>query len=518
MKKLILFLILFCFGLVGCNTQEENPKTPEDTPSTPEDNKTVYTPSECTLSFSDEDSDKVITEATFDINQYTKDAGYNMKIHNLFTSGMCLQRDAINRIYGKVSGSDNIAIEIDGKVYYGTVNGREWEVYLPKMNAGGPYTLTVISEAGRAKLTNVYIGEVFLVTGQSNMEFQPQHSNGFLSDLYSSNDCVNPEIRMMQVGWMTPDEPNDEVLYSSSWTSAKKSTIPNFSAIGYIFGKQMYEELGCPIGLISNPVGGSSIEFWLSEENYNNLQETYKTYTDGTTIMTPTLGYNGMLYPLRGLNVRGVVWYQGESNAFGTENYYDTALKVYIDQCRELFNNPQLSFTVCELARYQGLPYQYSVVNEKINLVASNDPYVVVARNLDQGDWFDIHPKDKYTIGYRCAYETLRNFFNKQKEAPIEMVSYEFNDDGTVTITLSKNANLVNGTNGFEVYVNGSYTYDCDVSISGNTITVSASGNISKVRYGYTCKMTTEIQNDVSKMVTVYDLNGFPLDLFLISK
>jgi UDPglucose--hexose-1-phosphate uridylyltransferase len=69
--------------------------------------------------------------------------------------------------------------------------------------------------------------------------------------------------------------------------------------------------------------------------------------------MQPTLGFNGMIYPLTGLNVRGVVWYQGCSNAFGTQKYYDKALKIFIDQCREMFDNPQLSFTICELARYE---------------------------------------------------------------------------------------------------------------------------------------------------------------------
>ena len=183
-----------------------------------------------------------------------------------------------------------------------------------------------------------------------------------------------------------------------------------------------------------------------------------------------------------------------------------------------MFDNDQLSFTICELARFNERPYEYSVVNEKINDVAKEDSYVVVARNLDLGDWFDIHPRDKREIGKRAADETLRVFFNKNKPEPIKVSEYTFNDDGTVTIILSSDAKLINGTNGFEVYVNNKYTYDCSVRIDGDTVTVTADGEITKVRYGYTSKMTSEIQNDVSKMVTVYDNNGLPLDLFLISK
>lgn len=470
------------------------------------------------LSFSDENMDKIITAPTFDISQYTADASNNIKTYELFASGMCLQRDAINRIWGKASSTNNIAAEINGNVYYGRVKSREWEIYLPKMQAGGPYELTIISELGRLTLTDIYIGEVFLLSGQSNMEWQPQHSGEVLKDMYATSDCENGQIRILQMGWSTPSEPTNEAIRYSQWKWANQSTIPNFTAVGYLFGKQMQEELGCPVGLIANPVGGSSIEFWLSQENYDKVQESYNSYITNETYMTPCLGYNGMLYPLTGLNVRGVLWYQGESNAFGTQQYYDIALQIFMSQCREMFNNEQLSFTVCQLARYEGNPYAYSIVNERINHVSLNDPYVVVARNLDLGDWFNIHPADKYEIGRRAAYETLRVFFKKDKPAPIEVVDYTFNTDGSVTIDLSRDAKLVNGTNGFEVYVDGKYTYTCNVNIQGNQLTVTADGEITKLRYGYTCKMTEEVKNDVSKMVTVYDDNGFPLDLFLIAK
>ncbi len=515
MKKFLFLFILICFILAGCN-KADLPDEPSD--SETKNEEVEYTPTDTTLSFSDDDLDKVITEATFDISLYTANAGTKLKPYQLFSDGMCLQRDAVNRIWGKVSGSKNIAIEFNGKVYYGNVNMQDFEVYLPKMNAGGPYELTIISEAGRMKLTNIYVGEVFLLSGQSNMEFQPQHAGSLLKDLYSTKDCIDDEIRMLQMGWSTPTEPSLEAINSCVWKGANQTTIPKFTAVGYLFGKQMHEELGCPVGLIANPVGGSSIEFWLSDVNYNKVLDYYKPYTTTDEIMTPSLGYNGMLYPLTGINIRSVLWYQGESNAFGTQQYYDKALKIFMEQCREMFNNPNLAFTICELARYEGNPYAYSVVNEKINSVALEDPYTVVARNLDLGEWKDIHPKDKRTVASRAAYETLRVFFKKDKAEPIKVNDYTFNEDGSVTISLSTDAMLVNGTNGFEVYVDGKYTYDCNVSIDKNKLTVSSSGEITRVRYGYTCLMNEEIMNDVSKMVTVYDLNGLPLDLFIISK
>lgn len=522
MKKIICLLLMVCCIFVGCGKNEDISNSSSNSEKESESSEIKENEGgdsvDTILSFSDENMDKIITTPTFDISQYTADASNNIKTYELFASGMCLQRDAINRIWGKASSTNNIAAEINGNVYYGSVKSREWEIYLPKMQAGGPYELTIISEMGRLTLTDIYIGEVFLLSGQSNMEWQPQHSGEVLKDMYATSDCENNQIRMLQMGWSTPTEPTNEAIRYSQWKWANQSTIPNFTAVGYLFGKQMQEELGCPVGLIANPVGGSSIEFWLSQENYDKVQESYNSYTTNETYMTPCLGYNGMLYPLTGLNVRGVLWYQGESNAFGTQQYYDIALQIFMSQCREMFNNEQLSFTICQLARYEGNPYAYSIVNERINHVALNDPYVIVARNLDLGDWFNIHPADKYEIGRRAAYETLRVFFKKDKPAPIEVVDYTFNMDGSVTIDLSRDAKLVNGTNGFEVYVDGKYTYACNVNVQGNQLTVTADGEITKLRYGYTCKMTEEVKNDVSKMVTVYDDNGFPLDLFLIAK
>ena len=515
MKKVIFLFFLFCFILTGCGdkTLEVTP-----TPTEPVVEEKPYVETNTSVKFSDENASKVITESTVDVSQYKNSAGSDIKPYGLFSDGMCLQRDAINRIWGKASKTSFIAAELNGKVYYGTLNGRDWEIYLPKMNAGGPYKLSIISESGRYTINNVYIGEVFFCGGQSNMEWQPQHSGDVLKELYATDDCKNDNIRMLHVEYYAQATPTNEKANTVKWKGADKTTIPSFSAVAYIFGKHMQEELGCPIGLIAAPVGGSNIEFWLSETNYNKVTDIYTPYITNDEFFQPTLGYNGMLYPLTGLTVRGVLWYQGCSNAFGTQHHYDKALSIFMDQCREMFDNKELTFTVCELARYEGTPYAYSIVNEKINAVAKDNPYMVVARNLDLGEWKDIHPKDKREIGYRAAYETLRVFFKKDKPAPIAVKDYSFNLN-TVVINLTGDATLVNGSNGFEVCVSGKWSYNCTVTIEGSKITITAPvGIITKVRYGYQCNMTDEIKADVSKMVTVYDTNGFPLDLFLIEQ
>ena len=146
MKKIFLLLIVLVLILTSCETSGNKNEEVENG-GTIENEK--YVPTDTTLLFSDENADKVITEPTFDITQYTNEAGYNIKPYQIFSDGMCLQRDAVNRLWGKAAKTNFIAAEINGKVYYGTVKSREWEIYLPKMNAGGPYELTIITEAGK---------------------------------------------------------------------------------------------------------------------------------------------------------------------------------------------------------------------------------------------------------------------------------------------------------------------------------------------------------------------------------
>ena len=376
MKKGLSYIMLSLMLLFTCNSCGNN--TSQD----------GYKPADCIVTFSDENADKVNTNPTFDISNYTKSAGFNIQPYQLFKSGMCLQRDAINHIWGVAYKTKYVAAEINDEIYYGTVNENgEWDIYLPKMHAGGPYKLTFITEKGRLVLSNVYIGEVFLLGGQSNMEWQSWISGDVLKDLYSDPDCLNEQIRLLRIDHNPEQKPTTELANYVDWRTANQQNIRTYSAVGYLFGKYMQKELGCPIGLISTAIGGSMIEYWLSQENYEEVKKSYTPVTNNDAVMTPCLGYNGVLFPLTGYNVRGVVWYQGCSNTFGTQAYYDVALKLFMKQCRQMFNNNNLTFTICELARYRDNPYAYSIINERINSVASSDNLVAIARNLDLGDW-----------------------------------------------------------------------------------------------------------------------------------
>lgn len=506
----------------SCNGGDSSSESPDSSANDYSGLLEGYEKSCSVTEFADDDIAKVNIKATFDVSECTADAKMIITPYPMFGNGMCLQRDAVNKIWGYIAGTEeceHIAVSFRGKVYYGTVKNSEWEVYLPKMTAGGPFEMTLICDLGRRTLTDVYVGEVYLLSGQSNMEWKTGWSENVLSDLYSDKDeCKNDRIRMVSLSVNYQDEPSKTFAANPKWLGANVSSIKNFSAVGYIFGKEMERKLDCPVGLVCNAVGGSLIEFWMDKKTLSDYEENCKTvYNPSLPTLTPNKGFNGLIYPLEGLNFRGVCWYQGCSNTNGTQRYYNKALRTLIASWRKFFNNNNLTFSIAELARYSADPAAYSVINERIGMVAAKDPLVCKAINLDKGEWNDIHPKDKHAIGTRLASETLRNFYGKDENAAPEVLSYEIVSDKEVKLVMSENVVLKNGSNGFEVFTASGYSFDCSVTVDKNIITVTSQHAFSGVRYGYVFEITDEIKADVSKTVTIFDKQGLPCDLFVVN-
>lgn len=509
-------------GISACNDSPGEPPAPEDTEKDYSELLKDYTPSESTVTFSDEGMENVSVEPTFEIERYTNTAEGILQPYYIFTDGMCLQRDSVLRIFGTAPvATKKIAVSFREKVYYGRAENGNWEVYLPKMTAGGPFEMEIISNIGRVGIHNVYVGEVYLLSGQSNMEFTSYWNNSAISDLYEDAEaCKNEKIRLANVQQKREiGEPAQPKLFEKevSWLGANATSIKGYSAVGYIFGREMQKKLGCPVGLVCNAMGGSLIEYWMSQDAYTEYRANNTSYLDKSNdVLTNSLGFNGSVYPLGSYVFRGVVWYQGESNVNGTQSRYANALRALINDWRTFFRNENLTFTLCELARFSQDPLGYSTINEKINEVAKEDDKVAVAINVDGGDWNDIHPADKHAIGTRAATETLRLFFGKAENSAPKLVSAERVDEKTAKLILDKPVILRNGGNGFEIKTSVGWEYDLAVSAEGNVIVISSDKEFTEIRYGYRTKITTEVREDVSKFVTVFDEAGYPMDLFTV--
>lgn len=505
---------------VFSSEKDNGSDSPDESDSLP-DVLDGYEKSCAVTEFPSDDLSKVSLKPTFDISDSVYDAENIIVPYQLFGDGMCLQRDAVNKIWGTIEnleGNEHIAATFRGRTYYGTVKNNNWEIYLPNMTAGGPFELTLICDWGTKTIKDVYVGEVYLLSGQSNMEWKVGWSEGVLDDLYSDETaCRNDNIRLLSLATKFHDEPTKNLEAQPVWNGANVSSIKEFSAVGYIFGKRLQNSLDCPVGLVCNAIGGTIVESWMDEEAFSEYERNYETARDDSLMWKkPSGSFNGVIYPLEGFNFRGVCWYQGCSNIYGAEKNHDKALNALISCWRRFFNNPELTFSIAELARFVEDPDAYSVINEKIGIVARGDKLVCNAINLDQGDWADIHPRDKRVIGTRLANETLRCFFGKDENAAPKVVSCEIVSDMEVRLFMNENVVLKNGANGFEVLTESGYSLNCEATIENNVITLTSPVPFTAIRYGYTFQKTAEIVEDLTKTITIYDKEGLPCDMFSI--
>ena len=262
-----------------------------------------------------------------------------VKPHVLFTEGAVLQREIAIPVWGTADPGEKISVELNGQSLATVADGSgNWIVKLKPVKAGGPYVLKINSQ----EIKNILIGDVWICSGQSNMEWRLKQTSNPDADVAGAN---YPMIRLFQVPRSEVDAEKSSV--NSSWKECTSENAANFSAIGYFFGRDLHKNLKVPIGLINNAVGGSPAESWMSnavlkgDSEYKQFHEAYpkqienhqkalerhkevvaKAKAEGTKAPNapgkpwmPSGLYNGMLTPLAPYAIKGAIWYQGESNA-----------------------------------------------------------------------------------------------------------------------------------------------------------------------------------------------------------
>ncbi|PYG86842.1 sialate O-acetylesterase [Ruminiclostridium sufflavum DSM 19573] len=346
------------------------------------------------------------------VYQVKADSSAKPFLHPLFCSHMVLQRDVENVIWGWTSPGEKVSVEIDGTVSTGTANsdGR-WMASIKPFSKGGPYKIRV-SGASTVTIEDVYFGEVWLCSGQSNMAMQlPFVLNG---DMEAANSA-NTNIRFFTTPYSSTATPSDTFGYVSSWYICGPNTVGNLSGAAYFFAKQLTKELDVPIGIINSSVGGSFIESWISNDAFAGfLKEANDSSYNPTS---PNGFYNGMIAPLTPLKIKGVMWYQGESNT--QFNYlYEKQLRTLITDWRTAFGQSQAPFVVIRLPGYQKLqtsPVEdapWNIIREGQLSIAQGDKNVGLVTTIDIGEE-DIHPLNKQDLGYRAALCALGKFYGR---------------------------------------------------------------------------------------------------------
>lgn len=515
----LLTVIALLFPLASCKPTSTPSQTTDSTTSGTQPPETP--PSEIEMPtllcdyYDTVNIDKVSTTPTFSPSLSSpEDSARSVIIpHFSVDSHMVLQRRAVNLIRGRTSDS-HIAVSFMGELYYGVVDGGYFEVHLPPFEAAESLELIIISDSARLTLTDICIGEVFLLGGQSNMVWALGWSGDIhADDIAGAND---ENIRIMRLNHTESSYEMSAPEGDVSWERINPQAAKSFSAVGYLFGKQISETLEVPVGLVQAAVSGSSLAFWLPRDAYNEYtasgKNAYFSSASGNTM--PCLGYNGMISPLIGMRFRGMLWYQGETNTQDSEYYFDQ-LSLLIETYRENFNAPTMCVTVIELAKSTSdRAPKWEPIKAAQWRASQELSNVAYSCSIDLGYHVDVHPKDKTMYAKRAADSTLSKFFGIETAPFPQVIDAERIDGNMVELTLDggDGFELRNGTNGIEISEDGiNFVQASAAAIDGNKLTVMGNIPINYLRYGV---IYYDGETDFSKHVTVYNSEGNPLDQF----
>ncbi|MDD4889789.1 MAG: sialate O-acetylesterase [Phycisphaerae bacterium] len=359
-------------------------------------------------------------------------AGADVKLPNIFGDNMVLQRDAKVAVWGKADAGEQVTVTVgDAKATATADKDGKWRMELPPMKAGGPIEVVV---AGKNTITlkNVLVGDVWIGSGQSNMTMAVSGCNDAAKDIASAD---LPKIHLFSTPMVAAATPQDDV--AGRWVVCDPKTVPNFSAALFFFGRDLHKKLDVPMGLIHSSWGGTPIEAWTSRAGYEaepkikpileRWDAAMANYTKAATAFVPATGpdgkpvkapakpvsqnqptclFNAKIAPLIPFTIKGVIWYQGESNA-GNAGLYRVQMPAMIADWRKLWGS-EFPFFQVQLANFMArkpdpADSNWAKLREAQLKTWQADAKTGMAVIIDVGDAKDIHPKDKQTVGGRLA-------------------------------------------------------------------------------------------------------------------
>jgi sialate O-acetylesterase len=374
---------------------------------------------------------------------------------------MVLQRDKAVPVWGKATPGEEVTVEFAGqkKTAKADASG-QWMVKLDPMPANAE---SQVLKAGNVSVQDVLIGEVWLASGQSNMEWEMQMKPDSKADIPNT---THPNLRLIEVPKTTALTPQDDV--PAKWDRSSPESAASFSAVGYYFGLKLHEELKVPVGIIQSAWGGTRIEPWTSLEGFDAVpelkdfvadvraklpgsdayrsahekhlaavtqwQQAVKTALEKKQPVpaipgqpatldagagTPTALYNALIHPLVPFAMRGAIWYQGESNH--NEGFvYTDKKKALLASWRSVFQQPELPFYFVQIA-----PFQYGTEEPEIlaqfwqaQTKCLDIPHTGMAVITDIGEVPDIHPAKKKEVARRLSLWALSQTYGRSEIDP----------------------------------------------------------------------------------------------------
>lgn len=367
-----------------------------------------------------------------------------VELPNIFGDHMVLQQGQKNRVWGKAANGETVSVTI-GQQSHQTKTGADgaWSVELNPLPVGGPYEMVVKGE-NEIKFTDILVGEVWICSGQSNMQWSVNAS--YDPDLEKAA-AKFPQIRMVNIPNVGTQEP--QWNFNGKWQVCAPDTVGNFSAVGYFFGRQLHQTLGVPVGLINNAWGGSACEAWVrrdileADPQYKPLldrwaatENQFKELSSKSNLSEaemktlnqlrgqmggnhrPANIYNGVLKSHIGYGIKGAIWYQGESNA-GRAYQYRELFPLMIKSWRQEWGQGDFPFYYVQLADFMGEKPEpadsaWAELREAQTMTMSKLSKTGQAVIIDIGEGKDIHPKNKVDVGRRLARWALANDYGVQ--------------------------------------------------------------------------------------------------------
>lgn len=453
----------------------------------------------------------------------------DVRLPQIFADGMVLQRHHPIAVWGWADANEQVKVTLNGKSKETTAGADgKWKLSLSAEEAGGPFQL-VVSGKNTLTFSDVLIGEVWICSGQSNMEWTVTNSDDAAREIANAN---YPQIRHVTIPRKTAGEPRSDIGEPLKWQAATPQHVGGFTAVGYFYARALHQELGVPIGLINTSWGGTMVETWISKEalekdkSLKNAVRVFEQIPADTVNKNtnpnryPTLLFNSMISPLIPYTVKGAIWYQGESNA-GRAYEYRKSFPMMITDWRKRWGLGNFPFYFVQLASFKAAGgtsaggSTWAELREAQHKTLSL-PHTGQAVTIDIGDTDDIHPRNKQDVGKRLAAIALYDSYGQDVvysgpvyrklaiKGPQATVHFDHVHSG---LTTKGSATVV----GFEIAGADEQFYPAEARIEGETIVVS-SPSVSKpkaVRYAWA--------DDPGKS-NLFNVDGFPAAPFRTDK
>ncbi len=488
----------------------------------------------------------------------------NVRLPSIIGNDMVLQEGTDVPIWGWAEPGEKITVKFGiSSVAWSGVAGEDgkWMVKIDAGKAGGPYEMA-IEGSNTITLKNILVGEVWICSGQSNMEWPLKQA---VNGEKEAAEADYPQIRLFVVGKRVSTEPQKNC--SGRWQVCNPRTAAGFSAVGYFFGRELYKELNVPVGLIHTSWGGTPAESWMSREclesdedfkpilerhdniaaNYGEITKEYqmklkKAEEEAARLKaegkptprrpeiekpigpdhpySPMGLYNAMITPIVPYGIRGAIWYQGESNA-GRAYQYRELFPAMIKCWRDKWGQGNFPFLFVQLANWRAvkrLPSQSDWAElREAQLMTLSVPNTGMAVTIDIGDTDDIHPKNKQDVGKRLALWALAKTYGKDvvysgpiyKYMEIEgnkaILHFDHTDDGLV-------ARGGGELKGFAIAGEDKRYFWGDAEIVGDTVVVSSDevAEPAAVRYAWADNPVCNLYNKEGLPATPFRTDDWP--------